>query len=212
MKHYSKSAKRKAKKLAMPELAPTTPTAQRGNNRHIRTEEAADRAALIARCTAMGWKPTEENMRTARAVHLGDDAGRAIHIATEGEERRKLNELLFQWRKSHARFLGSVINRSLWSGKDSIPHVPEPFETREDTDYDFRTQEERADAARKAWHLFCEDLAILTEAQLRICHRGVWDIEPVGFVKVLEGKPRLTFDGMVFVQGLKAILKLSEGA
>ena len=204
MKSYTKGAKRR-NKAKLPELAPTTPTAQRGRNRHIAVEEPADRAALTVRCYAMGWKPTEENMRTARAVHLGDDAGRAIHIATEGEERKKLNELLFQWRKSHARFLGSVINRSLWSGKDSIPHVPEPFETREDTDYDFRTQEERADAARKAWRLFCEDLAILTEAQLRICHRGVWDIEPVGFVRLYNGQPRLTFDGVAFIQALKAI-------
>lgn len=212
MKNYTKGAKRRVKQAKQEDPFALEGIERRKKQGRARMAEIAVENVdgnLKARAKMLGQNPGKEEVRRAmRDPHLGDDAGRAIYIATcAGDERRKLNSLLFEWRKSHARFLGNVINRSLWTGKDSIPHVPEPMETRDDTDYDLRTPAQKAEAAKAAWRLFCEELDILSEAQLRICHRGVWDIEPVGFVRLHNGKPHLTYDGAVFVQALRAIAR-----
>ena len=217
-KAYTKAAKLKAKRAAqsLPHLsdvprASTHDAKKRGRARQQEIEATRTPNNLIARARRLGKDHTSDEVLTAmRDVHIGDEAGRAIHIATKGDERRKLNAILFQWRKSHARFLGNVIGRSLWSGKDSIPHVPERFETREDTDVDLRTTEEKADAARKGWELFCRDLEILTDAQLRLCYRGVWDVEPVGFTSTGTDGPRLTFEGQGFMTAMRAIMRHAE--
>ena len=35
---------------------------------------------LRARCKRMGWRPTDANLRTAKAPHLGSECGIAIHL------------------------------------------------------------------------------------------------------------------------------------
>lgn len=202
---------RKRPKVTLPPCAPTPRPRARGWDRAAEIHEEETQGNLKARARLIGLDPGKpENLDAARAVHLGDEAGRLIHLFTSGEDRRMMVHILFQWQKSHDRFLKSVMDRSLWSGRDSIPDAPATFGTREDTDYDMRTPEERADAANKAWRIFCEDTKTLTIAQLQLCFRGVWDVQPVNFLRDHGGKPIATRDGLGFLAAFQAIIKMQD--
>ena len=161
------------------------PTPKRGKDkcfkertRQQQPDLGAQEASLKVRASQMGKKPTEANLREVKAPWFTDEAGRALYISAPNEVA-DLWKVVEDWRKCENRFLHHVIGKRMYPGNDSIPHLPTPMETRDDVDYDLRTEEEKAGAAKQAFWAFCAHTDVLTEAQRRICMRGIWDSNPV---------------------------------
>lgn len=210
-------ARKLAKKHSLPTIAPTKSSRpkKRGGPRQRELEAERMTLTLATRARQMGRDPAKPEQREAmKAPIYGCEAGRAIALYCESaREARQSAASMFQvvrdWRQLEGRFLALCISRRVYEGKDSIPHLPEPMETRDDVDYDLRAPEEKERAARNAWASFDLDSRILSEEERRIAWRGVWAVEgmPMVYLSQTTGKPRLTRAGMIFAL---AIRKLDE--
>lgn len=203
------------KKIRLPKLAPVPRPKKRGRARMEEIDAATkvhQNETLIVRAKRLGLPPTVDVLNAMKAPHLSCEAGFAIHIGAESaEERREVWGLVTEWRKKESRFLGHCVGRKVYSGRDSIPHIPEPLQTRDDMEIDLRTSEEKADAARKGWNAWCEDTSILNRAQSAIVWDAVWEVTEGRLVKdscVVDGivRPaRLTADGAAFMRSMRLL-------
>lgn len=89
-KHYSKAAKRKAKKTGcgLPGLAPVKRREPNGRAQRESVDRGEDRLALKARCRQRGLEATAANIRDSRAPWWGCEAGRAMAGAVEAHGER----------------------------------------------------------------------------------------------------------------------------
>ena len=143
----------------------------------------------------------------------GCEAGQAIAIYAEASRSgAQVAESMFrvvtEWGKLHGRFLRLCVGCSVYPGRDSIPHMPEPMETRDDVDYDLRDPEERHRAAKAAWDIFDRDCKILTPREKEVAFDGVWQVNgrPLHYLsQEAGGKPQLTTSGVVFVGAIRKL-------
>jgi len=210
MTAYSQAAKRRAKKRrmeAMFGLPKVERPKARGKKRQNQIEKAAQAEPLAVRARKAGLPNTPAGREQAKYEWHECEAGRALFIGCHHDEgkTRRLWKVVTDWRKHEARFLAHVLSARMYPGKDSVPHIPEPVETRDDMEIDLRDDEEKAADAKRAWQVFCEETRLLTEAQLRVCFRGVWDRDPQFIRDEFNVPVRLTHEGAVFVAAIKRL-------
>lgn len=151
MSKADRAKKRKAAKAALPTLAPTPRRKSRGKERmnQIRKEGSADRVALAARCKQMG--KGANHMNEMREQMLGEDAGRAIHIGTEGDARQSLWQTYCAFTASERTYAHRVLGCGLDPKGQKIEMQPERLEARPDDKPDLRSEDEKHRDATNAW-------------------------------------------------------------
>ena len=188
---YTKGAKLKAKRAAMPELAPV-PTKQ-PNGRTRRPVDDRDKATenLKARCRQMGLKPTRENMREVRAQWYGCTAGRVIVAAASGETARKaLWDAICEMRRivvAYDRSIGAP-DRHPACLRLLMP-AEELSATAETPPLDMRSDEDKARQAQTRWMQMHGWLAYADPAARSVALSVVLDDQrcpdPAGLVQAL---------------------------
>lgn len=151
-KAYTKGAKRRAKKAAMPGLA-TVPKKQ-PNGRTRRTsghmgEKNPEKTVLEARARQSGKTP--KDLTEMRHTAFGEDAGRAIYATHQGDTAKRLWDAYAALSGAYRRYLSTCIGASVDAKTAKIEMMPERFETSASDTPDMRSEEDRHRAALNAW-------------------------------------------------------------
>jgi hypothetical protein len=155
MAAYTKGAKRRAKKAALPGLANTPKRKARGRKRmeQIKREKEfdpeAERTVLQARARQAGKTP--KDLTEMRHTAYGEDAGRAIYARHEGDTAKRLWDTYSALSGAYRRYLRTCIGASVDAKTAKIEMMPERFETSASDTPDMRSEEDRHRAALNAW-------------------------------------------------------------
>lgn len=147
-KAYSKAAKLRAKRKAMPELAATPRPKKRGHARmaEIKADPEAQRTVMKARARQTGGKVADMN----RPI-MSTPSGQVIAYLAGPDSANDLWETFCAFEASHARFMQLVIGLSPHAKTAKIEMMPETFEVRADDTPDDRTEDERIASAKSSW-------------------------------------------------------------
>lgn len=204
MKNYSKSAKRRMKKLAGLDLA-ETPKREKNGRRQRETatkvgiERDPDAVALKARARHMGQ--AEGTFKNMRAVALSDAAGMALSLKCDPDTAKRLWGHYAALTSSEARY-HRTLGLSIHAKTAKIEMQPERFEVRADVTPDLRSQEERDAAAATSWDRWNR---LLNE--IGIAHRSAIDTAKQDFAALVD-KGRVTPAGQRFVDAMRALDKV----
>lgn len=199
MKSYSKAAKRANKKAVKDlyksweaESAPVTP----------KVEEDPLKAPMQARANQLGQKPTKDVL----APNLETQAGMVLHIGVKDkDERRDLFDTFMEYDKAVNLYSARNLGRQRFPAVSKMEFMPERFETRlDDSPADGRTDEEKADSARKAMRLWDDRLNQLHPYRARIIRSVSYQQETL--VKCGE----ITGAGRSFIAALRALHELTK--
>ena len=165
---YTKGAKLRAKKerqgIGMPSLAPA-PRKEPNGRKQRETKDAdgaeRDASATVLKARARHMGQPSRKAKDMRDPRMSEQAGQAIAILCNGE----LGDRLWQ----HYKDMTSVEDRyhrsngtSIHPKTAKIEMTPERFEARPDDAVDMRTEEERDEAAKKAWDVWSKRLDALS--------------------------------------------------
>lgn len=178
-KHYSKRAKRKAKKAVggIPGLTPVQRRQPNGQKHRPVADRGGDSLALKARCRQRGVAETSANIRDSRAPWWGCEAGRAMAGAVEAhDERVRLWDAIQHMRRVVAAY-DAAIGAPRRHAKCLRLLVPQSaLEATADTPpLDIRTTEDRHRQAVAAYMRLEGWLAHVDRAAMAETKRVVWD-------------------------------------
>lgn len=160
-------------------------------------EEDPLKAPMQARARRLGVKPSHDVL----APYLETEAGKALHIAVKDEdERRALLQVFLDYDRAVTLFSRRCLSRHRFPAVSKMEFMPERLETSaDDAPIDTRSDDERADAARKAMK---EWDALL--AQLHIWQSNI--IKSVSYrQETLVEEGELTGAGRSFVAAIKKL-------
>lgn len=199
-KAYSKAAKRRAKKARdLPELAKTEGKKSRGRARMKEIQEDAQKAVLNARKKQTGV----EDKNALRSEILSEPAGQALWLSLAQDDAHRLwghyKALTAAQRRYHASLGVSVHAKTA-----KTEYQPEAFEVRDDDRPDLRTEDERDEAAAKAWRIWCDRLDEIGLSQSAAIHTAIQ-----GFTGMVDAG-KVTLAGTRFVAAMQALDKMCD--
>lgn len=201
MRHYSKGAKRRARKSSgLPELAPTPRKKKRGGNRQREIERDMQMPALERRARQMGAKDVD----AMRSQTAGDGAGMALLLLCDPDTANRLHQHYTAILAAEEWYLRSI-GVSAYPKCQRIDTAPERFEARADHTPDVTmTEDERDMAARRAWQYWRDVLDVLS-----IPDRAAIEAARFGWAElVMDGA--VTPAGRRFVEGMKKVGELAK--
>lgn len=160
---------------------------------------------LSARCRLMGRPDTKPNRAALSEQMAGDPAGQVIILCEpNADARKRLWNAFVRLDAAHAAYHGRIIGQRRFPKTAKIEMTPERFETSADEPMDYRTQEERQDAAIKAWRAHLAIMGRLSVHERMSLHDGLW----LRGDFISRGEP--TEMGAAFVAALRALDALSD--
>ena len=153
MKNYSKGAKLRAKKVALPmtKLAETPKRKSRGSKRmqEIKQDPEAERTVLEARARHCGKSPADK--ADMRLPALGEAAGRAIYAVHDGDLAKRMWDVYSGLTRAEATYIKTNMGLGVHAKTAKVEYLTEIFEARSDDNPDMRDEEERARDASNKW-------------------------------------------------------------
>ena len=176
-------------------------------------QEDAPKVALNTRCRHQGLAETREGRKTAADPLRGHALGLALLAVQEedGKPRdwpRRLWACFVDWHAAEDRYGRLVLGRK--SARPALAYIPDaPAETLEGTK-DGRSEEERAEAARKAIRLWNDRLAALEPADHGwLMLAGLANTAPLVRLDAAEGMVA-TREGRLTVAALERLSEMAE--
>lgn len=200
-KAYSMGAKRRAKKASAPKKAGLPKLAEvpkraktRGRARMRELEDDAQSAMLGVRARQVG----SDNQDAMRSVMLGESAGQALYLSLGEDEARALWGHYTALTAAQRRYHLSM-GLSIHAKTAKVESQPEVFEARDDQEIDLRTEDERDEAAARAWGVWSDlikGLGLAHASAIQSAAQGFGDL-------VLDGS--VTQAGGRFVKAMQAL-------
>lgn len=165
-------------------------------------EEDPLKAPMQARARRLGVKPTHDVL----APYLETEAGKALHIAVKGDdERRDLLQVFLDYDRAVTLYSRRCLSRHRFPAVSKMEFMPERLETSaDDAPVDTRSDEERAEGARKAMREWDALLSRLHIWQSNIIRSVSYQQETL----VRQGE--LTTAGRSFVAAIKRLYDLTR--
>ena len=162
---------------------------------------------LSARCRLLG-KPDTKHHRAAMTEQMaGDPAGQAIILAEpNADARKRLWDAFIKLDTAHAAYHGRIIGQRRFPKTAKIEMLPERFETDADAPMDYRSQEDREQAAINAWRAQTVLMYRLSVHDRMSLHDGLWlrgDMVTVG---------KITAMGQAFVAAVRSLADIAQTA
>lgn len=161
----SKAQRRRAKrsKITLPGGAEVAQRPTGRDRRHINQPVDAMGVASEARKRRSGIPDAKEALQPL----CGTDLGLCIHAMTTGQERHDLANAWAAMSASHRNYRTLIIGRTGDPQGAAIPMLPEPMETDPSLRVDLRTQAQREEAAKRAWHEWWRKIEALPVPSLK---------------------------------------------
>lgn len=150
-KHYSKGAKRRAKR-EMPGLAETPKKQPNGRTRRPKGhmgEQNPEKTVLQARARQSGKNPAD--MTEMRHPAYGEPAGRAIYAIHGGDTAKRLWDAYRGFTAAEATYAKTYLGMRLHAKTAKVEYLIETFEARPDDSPDLRDEEQRSRDASNNW-------------------------------------------------------------
>lgn len=191
MKAYSKGAKRRNKGYrALCER-------QEAQDPIIQTIEKDDPLKTVREARARQTKRPES---VVLGVMFAEDAGRAIEAgARNKDEASRMWETWDKFTRAHRASVFHSTGKSMFPAVSKIEYIPERFETRDDWLPDLRSEEDRYDAAMRAWRHWKHILGFLSPREWH----SIMDASRQ--ITTLHKGGALTVHGITFVASLRTL-------
>lgn len=197
-KAQRKRAKR-ARKITIPGGEAVAAPSFQGNRTDLKPKEDPMTVVTLARQRRTGIADPQD----ARQPICGTDMGLCIRAMTTGQDRADLANAWAALSAAHRNYRMLIIGQTGDPQGAAIPMLPEPVETDPSLRVDLRTDEQREEAARRAWFDWWGRIKALPVPSLRWAISGALD----GFMGdgSLWRDQRPTTTGRVAVQALRML-------
>jgi hypothetical protein len=159
----SKAERKRRKRISLPggEQIDQRPTGR--DRTHTNHKEDPMRTVIHARIRRTGILDPKE----AQQPICGDDLSLCIRALTTGDERALLVNTWAAISACHRNYRLLILGQTGTPQGAAIPMIPEPMETDPSLRVDLRTQEQRVEAAKRAWEAWEAKMAALPVPNLR---------------------------------------------
>lgn len=191
---------KRARTITLPGGESVAAPSVQGQRNDLKPKEDPMNVVTIARQRRTGI----EDAREALQPICGTDMGLCIRALTKGDERADLVNTWSAISASHRNYRLLIIGQTGDPQGAAIPMLPEPMETDPSLRIDLRTQEQRVESAKRAWHEWWAKIKALPTPNHRWAISGALD----GFMGdgALWRDQEPTVTGKLAVQALRLMV------
>lgn len=159
------------------------------------------KAPMQARANALGKCPTADLLLPS----LETEAGKCLYVGvTDKAERGRLFQTFMDYDRALSLYSLRILGRQRFPAVSKMEFMPERLETRADDRPDLRTEDEKADSAKKAMRLWGDRLNQLQPAWARIIRSVSYQQE------TLVNFGQLTTAGRSFIAAIRALHRVAD--
>lgn len=162
---------KRARTISLPGGESVAAPSVQGQRNDLRPKEDPMNVVTLARQRRTGIEDAKE----ARQPICGTDMGLCIRALTKGDERADLVNAWAAISASHRNYRLWIIGQTGDPQGAAIPMLPEPMETDPSLRIDLRTQEQRVESAKRAWHEWWAKIKALPTPNHRWAISGALD-------------------------------------
>lgn len=165
------------------------------------------RVVLSTRCRQLGIRDNRTGRASVSWPGIEHPVGRALFFGVScARERSDLWALFSDMDAVHETYHRRIMGRARFPMCTKVEFLPETLEVRDDDRPDLRTDDEKNRAAQEGWQALLIQIGKLNARYRPLMMSALWrEVIP------LEGG-KLTAQGILLIEGLRALLQIRSGA